>query len=250
MPEPPFFTAFAASSVASSNLVTPIEKERVSRSFFLLIIPVCLTKIMKIEFDDYLKDAELHIETTGRIETFSDPHIFPYEATSYSVLDRLVESGFITASDCLLDYGCGKGRVPVYVSHRLGCRSVGVEYVNAFYKDALCNITSYKKYHPGSGLQVRIEQASASMYDPPADVNRIFFFNPFSPEIFSAAMQHILRSYYTAPRQILLFFYYPQDAYVAHLSTLDAVSFYDEIDCMDLFAARDDRNRILIFEIP
>lgn len=72
---------------------------------------------MKSDFEDYLTDAKLHIETTGRDESCADPHIYPYEATSYTVLDRQIGSGLIRKNDCLLDYGCGKGRVPIYVSH-------------------------------------------------------------------------------------------------------------------------------------
>ena len=43
-------------------------------------------------------------------------------------------------------------------------------------------------------------------------------------------------------RTMRLFFYYPQDEYVAFLMGVD-------IDCVDLFAENDDRNRVLIFEL-
>ena len=52
-----------------------------------------------------------------------------------------------------------------------------------------------------------------------------------------------------SPRQIFLFFYYPQSEYIAYLMEVDALSFYDEIDCTDLFEEQDERNRIMIFEI-
>ena len=52
------------------------------------------------------------------------------------------------------------------------------------------------------------------------------------------------------PREIFLFFYYPDDAYIAYLMTVDELEFYDEIECDDLFAGRDPRERILIFELP
>ena len=48
---------------------------------------------MKSEFEDYLIDAKLHIETVGRNDSFSTDHLYPYEPTSYPVLDRLIESG-------------------------------------------------------------------------------------------------------------------------------------------------------------
>lgn len=70
---------------------------------------------MKSDFEDYLLDAKLQIETTGRNDSFSTDHLYPYEPTSYPVLDRLIESGYISMEDRVLDYGCGKGRVPIYL---------------------------------------------------------------------------------------------------------------------------------------
>ena len=62
-------------------------------------------------------------------------------------------------------------------------------------------------------------------------------------------MARILESYYDHPRDIFLFFYYPADDYVAYLMTVDALDFYDEIGCGDLFPG-DPRERILIFQLP
>ena len=63
-------------------------------------------------------------------------------------------------------------------------------------------------------------------------------------------MTNVLESYRQVPRNIRLFLYYPQDSFIAYLSGLAEVVFYDEIDCRDLFEEQDDRNRIMIFEIP
>ena len=63
-------------------------------------------------------------------------------------------------------------------------------------------------------------------------------------------MARVLDSYYKDPREIFLFFYYPSDEYIAYLMTVDALEFYDEIACDDLFAAGDQRERIMIFSLP
>ena len=70
-------------------------------------------------FDEYLIDAKLHIKTTGRIDDFSDDHVYPYEPTSYSVLDRLAqidEVMFEDEIDCtdLFSEKDGRNRVLVY----------------------------------------------------------------------------------------------------------------------------------------
>ena len=205
---------------------------------------------MKKDFGDYLIDAKLHIETAGRNDRLSDEHFFPYEPTAYGVLDRLADSGYLGKDDCLLDFGCGKGRVPVYLNHKTGCRAVGVEIMDEFCKKAVENVNEYRKRSKSVGEDdIRIEQAAAQNYEIPASVNRIFFFNPFSIAVFKSVMGRVIEAYYREPRKMLLFFYYPQDEYIAYLSGIDEIMFFDEIDCRDLFAEKDDRNRIMIYEI-
>ena len=62
-------------------------------------------------------------------------------------------------------------------------------------------------------------------------------------------MAKIIDSYYTSPREIFLFFYYPSDEYTSYLSTIDELEFYDEIDCGDLFNDKNVRERIMIFRL-
>ncbi len=204
---------------------------------------------MKSDFEDYLIDAKLHIETTGRNDRFSTDHMYPYEPTSYPVLDRLIESGYIGREDMVLDYGCGKGRVPIYLNHKIGCRTIGVELMDGFYDEAVKNVDSYLKQVKAADENIEIVHLSAHKYGIPEPVNRFFFFNPFSIEIFKSVMDKVVESYYEKERRMMLFFYYPQDEYIAHLSTIDEVMFADEIDCTDLFEEKDARNRIMIFEI-
>ena len=92
--------------------------------------------------------------------------------------------------------------------------------------------------------------ANAEKYSVPQEVNRCYFFNPFSVEILRRVMARILDSYYRNPREILLFFYYPSDEYMGYLMTLDELEFYDEIDCSDLFDGESKRERIMVFSLP
>ena len=90
----------------------------------------------------------------------------------------------------------------------------------------------------------------AEEYALPPDANRCYFFNPFSVELLRSVMARILQSYYEAPREILLFFYYPSDDFIAYLMTVPELDFYDEIDCSDLFETEAERERIMIFALP
>ena len=190
-------------------------------------------------------DAALGIRTVGRDESGADEHHHPYEPTPYCVLERLADSGLIRRQDVVLDYGCGKGRVDFFLAHQTKAAAIGVEYDARICQGALENQKTAV-----SGTAAKFVLARAEAHAVPPDVNRCYFFNPFSVEILHKVMARIIESYYAHPREILLFFYYPSDEYIAYLMTVDELDFYDEIECDDLFAGNDPRERILIFSLP
>ena len=190
-------------------------------------------------------DKLLQIKTTGRDDSNSDQYRYPYEPTPYCVLERLANSGLIRKKDVVLDYGCGKGRVDFFLSYQTKANTLGIEYDERIYQGALEN-----KKSAVSGARTAFVPTRAEEYEVPAEVNRFYFFNPFSVELLRKVMARILESYYEKPREVLLFFYYPSEEYIAYLMTVDELEFYDEIDCGDLFEGKDSRERILIFRLP
>lgn len=190
-------------------------------------------------------DKLLHIKTTGRDDSNADQYRYPYEPTPYCVLERLANSGFISKKDVVLDYGCGKGRVDFYLSYQNKARTIGVEYDERIYLGALEN-----KKTAVSGMRTEFVQMRAEAYEVPLEVNRCYFFNPFSVELLHKVMARVIESYYDTPREIMLFFYYPSEEYISYLMTVDELEFYDEIDCSDLFEGNTERERIMIFTIP
>ena len=189
-------------------------------------------------------DKLLQIKTSGRDDSHSDQYRYPYEPTPYSVLERLANSGFIRKRDVVLDYGCGKGRVEFFLAYQTKAHTLGVEYDERIYQGALENQkTAVARERTGFAL------ARAEAYPVPAEVNRCYFFNPFSVELLRKVMARIIESYYGKPRQMYLFFYYPSEEYISYLMTVDELEFYDEIACGDLFEGKDERERIMIFEI-
>lgn len=191
-------------------------------------------------------DKLLKIKTTGRDDTNADGYRYPYEPTPYRVLERLANSGHFRKGDTVLDYGCGKGRVGFFLSYQSKTKAIGIEYDERIYQRALEN----KKTAIARGARVDFVSMNAEEYTLPQEVNRCYFFNPFSIEILRKVMAKIIESYYALPREILLFFYYPSDEYMCYLMTIDELEFYDEIDCDDLFNQNDPRERIMIFQLP
>lgn len=190
-------------------------------------------------------DKLLQIKTTGRDDTNSDEYRYPYEPTPYRVLERLVNSELISKEDVVLDYGCGKGRVGFFLSYRTKADTIGIEYDERIYRDALENRKTAVSRAKADFVSVRAEE-----YELPVEVNRCYFFNPFSVEILHKVMARIIESYYDSPREVFLFFYYPSDEYISYLMTVDELEFYDEIECDDLFGGNNLRERILIFQLP
>ncbi len=188
-------------------------------------------------------DNHLNINTVGRDDKNADEYRYPYEPTPYSVLERLADSGLIGENDVVLDYGCGKGRVGFFLSDRVRAKTVGIEYDERIYESALENQKT-------AIAKAEFVQARAEAYEVPREVNRCYFFNPFSVEILHKVMARIIGSYYEAPREVLLFFYFPSEDYISYLMTVDELEFYDEIDCSDLFVGERLRERIMIFGLP
>ena len=188
-------------------------------------------------------DASLRIQTCGRDALGADEYHHPYEPTPYSVLERLANSGLIGKDDVILDYGCGKGRVGFFLSHQMKAKTIGIEYDARIYECALENLKTAR-------AKASFVLTKAEEYEVPAEVNRCYFFNPFSVEILRAVCARIMESWYAHPRDVFLFFYYPADAYISFLMTVDKLEFYDEIECDDLFVGNDPRERILIFQLP
>ena len=192
---------------------------------------------------EHLTDKELKIQTAGIDNHKEDSYHHPYEPTPYIVLERLAESEYITKDSILVDYGCGKGRVDFYLSAKVGCKTIGIDFDERMIKKALDNSNSYVEK-----LKPEFLCISAENYEL-TDADCFYFFNPFSIEILRSVLGKILDSYYKSPRPMTLFFYYPDEEYVAFLMTKDELMFVDEIDCMDLFEGENERERILIFEI-
>ena len=189
-------------------------------------------------------DKLLKIRTTGRDDSRSDQYRYPYEPTPYSVLERLANSGYIRKKNVLLDYGCGKGRVELFMAYQTRCHAIGIEYDDRIFETACEN-----KNSGISGERTTFLLENAEHYQVPTEVDRVFFFNPFSIEILRKVIAAVTVSCYENPRELLLFFYYPQDEYISYLMTVDELMFEDEIECGDLFPGENPRERIVIFEL-
>lgn len=195
------------------------------------------------EYDTYW-DKTLRIRTTGRDDSRSNHINFPYEPTDYCVLERLATYGYIKKGDCLLDYGCGKGRVSCFLSYQTGCHTIGIEYDERLLYRAQLNAKRAL-----SGNRTQFIQMDAANFEVPLQANRAFFFNPFSILILQAVLDRLVESYDQRARDMRLFFYYPSPEYIRLLDACSRLEYMEEIPCYDLFDQPNSRERIVIYRI-
>lgn len=189
-------------------------------------------------------EKKLNISTQAAYHEKDDANHSRYEPTSYAVLERLAKSGYVGKDDILIDYGCGKGRVSFYMNHAVGCDSVGIEYDPALCAAADENLSGYTARRG----KVSFKCVSAEDYLP-GNETCFYFFNPFSEKILRSVLGRIYESYYTSPRSMKLFFYFPLDGYLSMLMTEDMLTYAGDIDCRDIFGTEDIRERIVIFAV-
>ena len=189
-------------------------------------------------------DKLLQIKTTGRDDSKAGHDCYPYEPTPYPVLERLANRGYIRKRDVVLDYGCGKGRVEFFLSYQTKAKAIGIEYDERIYQSAVGNQKTAV-----SRAKTEFVLARAEEYEVPTEVNRYYFFNPFSVEILCEVIAKIMESYDKEPREMLLFFYYPSREYLSYLIEVDGLELYDEITCADLFGGSEPRERVMVFRL-
>ncbi|MBR6767848.1 MAG: SAM-dependent methyltransferase [Clostridia bacterium] len=191
-------------------------------------------------------ERKLNISTAAASHEKEDRNHSRYEPTDYGVLERLAESGFIGKENCLVDYGCGKGRVGFFLSYVLGIRTIGVEYDENLYREALENLSGYSGRKSAGHVSFVCENAEGFV---PSGADRFYFFNPFSVTLLRTVIRRITDEYFADPREMYLFFYYALDAYRVHLMGENCLEFVEEIDCRDLFHNDDPLERILVFKV-
>ena len=192
--------------------------------------------------DEKQIEKMLGISTIDPEESYEDYLHSRYEPTPYVVLQRLKESGYLDGVKHLADYGCGKGRVAFWLSHEMGMKVTGIDHVPEYIEMALMNKGNR---YPG----VEFVCGDAEKWILPEDVDACYFFNPFELKLFRKVLHNIISSSYEHQKEITLILYYPDEAVLGYLMSVDEVEFVDEIRCDDLFEEKSQRECLMIFRI-
>lgn len=194
-------------------------------------------------------DQLLEIATTGNQQGFNDSlHHNRYEPTPYDLLDKLFERYSLSLEDCIVDVGCGKGRLNFYVHHLFGVKSAGIEMNPTFYTEALENKKRYVKRHKDAKSHINFYNCLAQKYPLAAHDTVFYFFNPFSVAIFIAFVNKILQSVEEAPRTVEVILFFASQDYSDYLETNAVFQLIEEIQLPNFH--KDPRERFLIYRLP
>lgn len=158
-------------------------------------------------------DEKLNISTESVDYSVEDAQNYGYDPTPYVVLEKLLCLDMLKKDDIVIDYGCGKGRVSIFLNHQVGCRTIGVDHSQKLLKKASENLKSHGGSEGVSFVHSKAEDFSIG------DATCLYFFNPFSTKIFRKVLKRVEESYKTNPRDIIIFFYYSTIEYKLYLPT-------------------------------
>lgn len=188
------------------------------------------------EYEATLVKRDIH--TRGIITKYCDSRHHIYQSTFWPVLGKLIQSGYITRDNHVVDYGSGLGRVAFCINNEIGCKVTGVEFAEEIFKMAEENLDRY-----GRDKGVKFVNSPAENYDP-AGADTFYFFNPFPVDVVKTVVDKIV----ACPTAKRIIFYCPMNDQEKYLKTVPELVLVDEIDCR--FTPNDaSRNKLLIFDV-
>lgn len=196
--------------------------------------------------DNVFYDKLLNISTCVRNEPlFETDNFFRYEATDYDYLGILLNNYILEDNDCLVDFGCGLGRVPFFIHSLFNCSVKGIEYNSSIFFRAEENKLHYSCNHKYPS-EINFYNMNAVDYVVEDCDNVFYFFNPFSINIFSKVVSNILESVENSPREVDIILYYPDYSYIY---LLENQTYFYRISDIELGkkTLKDDRERFIIY---
>ena len=200
-----------------------------------------------MEYSHY--ERLFNIKTTGEQQGFYESHHYNrYEATSYFALETLFKEYTLSSNDCIVVFGCGKGRLSFYINYYYNCKITGIEMNNNYFDICINNKKNYLKNYNKEKNKIEFLNIFAEKYKISSTDNKFYFFNPFSVQLFMKVINNILISLEKSPRDIDLILYYPSDEYIYYLENYTGFLLYKEIELPNL-SINDKRQKFSIYRL-
>ena len=134
-------------------------------------------------------------------------HATIYMPVSYTFLEEIFQQLPASARDHFLDIGSGKGRAMCMAAHYGFKKVTGIDFSKELCDAAKDNLAITQQRIPA--LSYEISNNDAFYFKIPADVDCIFFFNPFDEIIMSGVADNILNSLQHHPRKVYIIYVNP-----------------------------------------
>ncbi|MBQ8175054.1 MAG: class I SAM-dependent methyltransferase [Clostridia bacterium] len=181
-------------------------------------------------------DELLNIRTEGYMNVGNPVGYAEYDATPYSILEKMVQAYPFAPEDCFVDFGCGKGRVICFAANH-GCQNViGVEYNDQIYQALSENVVGSRQR-----AHIRIVHGRAETLEIDQRLNKCFFYNPFYLKYFIKIYNNIMN--FSRAKSVLLFMYDAAEEYRRFLNRQkNAV-------CESRIRDRDSMRELLVYRV-
>lgn len=181
-------------------------------------------------------DGFLHVNTTKAM--FLSEHDnkvnYMYEPFPYLKMWRLFKNFSFSESDGFVDIGCGKGRVLVGAALS-GCVNIyGIDISEELLEYAEKNLAECKKKNADLKYKLLCMDAKDFTFTP--DINKVFFYNPFSYRIFLKVMKALKKSVEDNPRDVTIFLAGPE--HVSRYLVDDKDFFFTGMDQKNVYIYR------------
>lgn len=164
-------------------------------------------------------DRFLHIETCGSNNgIYQSIHYNRYEPTPYSALEELLKNYQINENDSIVDFGCGLGRLSIFLHYKTNASVLGIDMNEQFIKEAMKNRERYCKKFKKKEDKIQFLRCFAQNYPIQPTENKFYFFNPFSLQIFMKVLHHIMLSIEEKKRPVDVILYYPSNDYIDYIN--------------------------------
>ncbi|WP_297633312.1 SAM-dependent methyltransferase [uncultured Clostridium sp.] len=198
--------------------------------------------------DEQYFENLLSIKTSGEQNVSeATEHYNRYEPTSYLALEKFFSEYTLAATDSLVDFGCGMGRLNFYLNNKFKIKTTGIEMNPYFFNASISNLNSYlTKYNDGED-KISFLNILAEDYTPTNTDNKFYFFNPFSVQIFMKVLEKILISACKSKRNIDIILFYPSEDYIFFIENCNLFTLTHEVKLPNFI--NDTSERFLVYKL-
>lgn len=171
-------------------------------SFILFMVNSVGLLIVRIIVNSKI-DKELKIKTTGTRSWKKNSLYNRTESTPYLALEHFAENYVFSKDDHLVDFGCGRGRVAIFLNKFCSVPVTGIEFNDMTYLELQKNVEK------SSATSIQLTKERAEEYKIKDEDNKFFFFNPFHSSIFKIVVENILENARKNGKEVEIILYYP-----------------------------------------